>query len=120
MFKKILSMADKVLLKVEKKSFDAANKAHKLAINGILLFLGYGLYGCLRDYNLFFLSLRVNHIHIYISILILYPSTSTSTSTSTTHYYYPYSYISNLLLMDHSTLNNYQMWRRMMIDLIIL
>ncbi len=36
----------------------AANKLHKYAINGCLIFIGYQLFAFLRDYNDFFLHAR--------------------------------------------------------------
>ena len=44
--------------KFENKGFNFANKMHKFAINGCLIFIGYQLYVFLREYNDFFLNAR--------------------------------------------------------------
>ena len=44
--------------KIENKGFNFANKMHKFAINGCLIFIGYQLYVFLREYNDFFLNAR--------------------------------------------------------------
>jgi hypothetical protein len=49
---------DKKVAKIETKGFMAANKLHKYAINGCLIFIGYQLFAFLRDYNDFFLHAR--------------------------------------------------------------
>ena len=54
-FKKL----NKWMTKAEKKSFDAANTAHKWAVNGILIFIGYNFYTTIRDYNRSFKDARV-------------------------------------------------------------
>ena len=51
MWSKFLKRADKILIKLEQKGFEVANKAHIYSINIILLGLGYGMYTFLRDYN---------------------------------------------------------------------
>mgnify|MGYP000879926606 CR=1 FL=1 len=49
---------DKQMTKIENKGFFAANKLHKYAINGCLIFVGYQIFAFLRDYNDFFLHAR--------------------------------------------------------------
>jgi hypothetical protein len=49
---------DQKVTKIETKGFMAANRIHKYAINGCLLFIGYQLFAFLRDYNDFFLHAR--------------------------------------------------------------
>lgn len=49
---------DKKFTKIENKGFLAANKLHKYAINGCLIFVGYQIFAFLRDYNDFFLHAR--------------------------------------------------------------
>jgi hypothetical protein len=49
---------DEKLTKVEAKGFNFANKMHKYAINGALLFIGYQIFVFLREYNNFFLQAR--------------------------------------------------------------
>ncbi len=47
-----------LLGKAEQKGFRAANNLHKLAINCILLYIGYNVFTFFRDYNDFFLNAR--------------------------------------------------------------
>lgn len=49
---------DEKVTKIENKGFRAANRMHRYAINGCLLFIGYQLYVFLREYNDFFLHAR--------------------------------------------------------------
>lgn len=49
---------DKKVTKIEQKGFRAANRIHRYAINGCLIFIGYQLYAFLREYNDFFLHAR--------------------------------------------------------------
>lgn len=63
MWGRFLKKADKVLLRIEQKGYDVANKAHVYTINFILLGLGYGMYTFLRDYNEFFIQIRVSPLN---------------------------------------------------------
>lgn len=49
---------DKKVTKIENKGFNMANKMHKYAIRGCLIFIGYELYQFLKEYNNFFLNAR--------------------------------------------------------------
>lgn len=49
---------DEKLTNIENKGFRFANKMHRYAINGCLIFAGYQIYVFLREYNNFFLNAR--------------------------------------------------------------
>ena len=55
---KFTSRFDSRLTKWEEKGFQTANKFHRYAINGCLLFIAYQLYSFLSAYNDFFLQAR--------------------------------------------------------------
>lgn len=46
------------LTKWEKKGFQGANRLHKYAVNGLLLFIAYNFYQFLSSYNEQFLHIR--------------------------------------------------------------
>lgn len=52
------SKLNEKLTKIENKGFNWANKLHRGAINGCLIFIGYQVYVFLREYNDFFLNAR--------------------------------------------------------------
>ena len=68
---------DKVLTRVEKKGFNAANKAHVWTINLILAGVAYGTYTIFRDYNEFFLAGRVTPLqcNVLLTSLLRTPTT---------------------------------------------
>ena len=49
---------DKILTRIEKKGFEAANKAHVYSINILLFGCCYATYTFFRDYNDFFIDAR--------------------------------------------------------------
>ena len=49
---------DKKVTKIENKGFNFANKMHRYAISGCLIFIGYELFQFLKEYNNFFLNAR--------------------------------------------------------------
>ena len=49
---------DKKITKWEEKGFRGANKLHRYAINGCLLYIAYQLYDFLYEYNNYFLKAR--------------------------------------------------------------
>lgn len=49
---------DKKVAKIETKGFNFANRAHRYAINGVLIFVAYEIYQFLKEYNTFFLQAR--------------------------------------------------------------
>ena len=53
-----MSWYSRVLGKLEQKGFLAANKAHKLFINLLLLGIAYEGYSFFREYNDFFIDAR--------------------------------------------------------------
>lgn len=46
---------DKKLTKAQNKGFEMANKMHRYAINGCVIFIGYEIYQFLKEYNNYFL-----------------------------------------------------------------
>lgn len=48
----------KWLSRAEQKGFRTANTMHRVAINCILLYIGYNIFTFFRDYNDFFLNAR--------------------------------------------------------------
>lgn len=49
---------DKKVTNIENKGFNLANRMHRYAINGLLIFIGYELFQFLKEYNNFFLEAR--------------------------------------------------------------
>lgn len=54
----IMSWYNRVLSKLEKKGFTAANKGHKMFINLLLVGIAYQTYAFFREYNDFFIDAR--------------------------------------------------------------
>jgi hypothetical protein len=49
---------DQRMTRWEQKGFKVANRLHRYAVNGILIYLGYQIFDILRTYNDLFLHVR--------------------------------------------------------------
>lgn len=53
---------DRILSNIERKGFEAANKAHVYSVNILIGGFLYGAYTMFRDYNSFFKDARVKKL----------------------------------------------------------
>jgi hypothetical protein len=60
MARRFFQRLDKFLTKWELKGVKAADRAHRYAINAILLFIGYNLYTIFKGYNDTMVAIRVD------------------------------------------------------------